>query len=194
MLSVKKNKCLFARTGILQAAIDVRSGFVSLEHTYRGLRVIDLSENIAGPLAGMILADLGADVIKIEPPGRGDATRLLPPLLGGTSTVFLTFNRNKRSAAIDIRTPAGREAVLRVAKDADVVVESFRPGVADRLGLDCIAEGVETSVQSRVLLQRGCTTAQGYFFSPPLAPQDVETMMADIAATDGPSEADGTTG
>jgi crotonobetainyl-CoA:carnitine CoA-transferase CaiB-like acyl-CoA transferase len=141
MPGVKKNKCLFAvsgpprRTGTQQAAIDVRSGFVSLERTYRGLRVIDLSENIAGPLACMILGDLGADVIKIEPPGRGDATRQLPPLIGDASTVFLTVNRNKRSAAIDIRTPAGRDAVLRVARDADVVVESFRPGVAERLGL-----------------------------------------------------------
>jgi len=108
---------------------------VSLEHTYRGLRVIDLSENIAGPLACMILGDLGADVVKVEPPGRGDATRALSPRMGGTSTVFLTLNRNKRSAAIDIRTPAGRDAVLCVARDADVVVESFRPGVADRLGL-----------------------------------------------------------
>jgi crotonobetainyl-CoA:carnitine CoA-transferase CaiB-like acyl-CoA transferase len=130
MLGARKNKCLF----VIQAS-DVRSGFVSLERTYRGLRVIDLSENIAGPLACMILGDLGADVIKVEPPGRGDATRLLPPRLEGTSTVFLTLNRNKRSAAIDIRTPAGRDAVLRVARDADVVVESFRPGVADRLGL-----------------------------------------------------------
>lgn len=66
--------------------------------------------------------------------------------------------------------------------------------MADRLGLNCVAEGVETSLQSRILLQRGCTTAQGYFFSPPLAPHDVEKMMADIAATDGPSAADGTTG
>ncbi len=66
--------------------------------------------------------------------------------------------------------------------------------MADRLGLNCVAEGVETSLQSRILLQRGCTTAQGYFFSPPLAPDDVEKMMADIAATDGPTAADGTTG
>jgi EAL domain-containing protein (putative c-di-GMP-specific phosphodiesterase class I) len=66
--------------------------------------------------------------------------------------------------------------------------------MADRLGLNCVAEGVETSLQSRILLQRGCTTAQGYFFSPPLAPHDVETMMTDIAANDGPSAADGTTG
>jgi formyl-CoA transferase/CoA:oxalate CoA-transferase len=107
----------------------------SLEHTYQGLRVIDLSENIAGPLACMILADLGADVIKIERPGTGEATRGLPPRWGDDSTVFLTFNRNKRSAALDIRSTAGRNAVLRIARDADVVVESFRPGVADRLGL-----------------------------------------------------------
>jgi diguanylate cyclase (GGDEF)-like protein len=64
--------------------------------------------------------------------------------------------------------------------------------MADRLGLNCVAEGVETSLQSRILLQRGCTTAQGYFFSPPLPPQDVEKMMADIATTDGPPAADGT--
>jgi crotonobetainyl-CoA:carnitine CoA-transferase CaiB-like acyl-CoA transferase len=96
---------------------------------------MDLSENIAGPLACMILGDLGADVVKIERPGTGEATRRLPPRWGDDSTVFLTFNRNKRSAALDIRTPAGRDAVLRLARDADVVVESFRPGVADRLGL-----------------------------------------------------------
>jgi crotonobetainyl-CoA:carnitine CoA-transferase CaiB-like acyl-CoA transferase len=116
---------------------------VSLAETYRGLRVIDLSANIAGPLACMILGDLGADVIKIEPPGTGEATRGLPPRWdpdserdgGWESTVFLTLNRNKRSAALDIRTGAGRDAVLRIVRDADVVVESFRPGVADRLGL-----------------------------------------------------------
>jgi crotonobetainyl-CoA:carnitine CoA-transferase CaiB-like acyl-CoA transferase len=108
---------------------------VSLERTYQGLRVIDLSENIAGPLACMILGDLGADVIKIEAPGTGEATRRLPPRWDSESTVFLAFNRNKRSVALDTRSTAGRDAVLRIAQGADVVVESFRPGVADRLGL-----------------------------------------------------------
>lgn len=108
---------------------------MSLESTYRGLRVIDLSENIAGPLSCMILGDLGADVVKIERPGAGEATRSLPPKWGDESTVFLTVNRNKRSVALDLRDPAGRDAVLRIARDADVVVESFRPGVAGRLGL-----------------------------------------------------------
>ena len=110
---------------------------MSLQRTYEGLRVLDLSENIAGPLACMVLADLGADVVKIERPGTGEATRSLTPRWSGDgeSTVFLTVNRNKHSVALDIASPAGRDAVLRVAAGVDVVVESFRPGVADRLGL-----------------------------------------------------------
>ncbi len=104
--------------------------------TYAGLRVLDLSENIAGPMACMVLADLGADVIKVERPGVGEATRGLPPRWGPESTVFLGFNRNKRSMAVDVRSAAGRDAVLRLAQRCDVVVESFRPGVATRLGLD----------------------------------------------------------
>lgn len=103
--------------------------------TYAGVRVLDLSENIAGPLACLILADMGADVVKIERPVHGDATRSLPPYWGGEATVFQTVNRNKRSAAIDLKSAAGRDAVLRLAASADVVVESFRPGVASRLGL-----------------------------------------------------------
>jgi crotonobetainyl-CoA:carnitine CoA-transferase CaiB-like acyl-CoA transferase len=114
---------------------------VAFADTYAGLRVLDLSENIAGPLACMILADLGADVIKVERPGVGEATRSLPPtwaLPDGSAeaTVFLGFNRNKRSLAVDIRRPEARDAVLRIGGTCDVVVESFRPGVAARLGLD----------------------------------------------------------
>lgn len=109
--------------------------------------MLDLSENIAGPLACMILGDLGADVIKIERPRGGEATRALPPRWGPESTVFLTVNRNKRSAAVDISTPAGRDAVLRIGAGCDVVVESFRPGVAQRLGLDSAAfEQVNPSI------------------------------------------------
>ncbi|UZF45705.1 CaiB/BaiF CoA transferase family protein [Rhodococcus rhodochrous] len=108
---------------------------MGLHHTYRGIRVLDLSENIAGPLACMILADLGADVIKIERIDGGDSTRSLPPQREGTGTVFSTVNRNKRSVALNLASETGRDAVLRLARTADVVVESFRPGVADRLGL-----------------------------------------------------------
>lgn len=102
---------------------------------YAGLRVIDLSSNLAGPLAAMILADLGADVIKVERPDRGDDTRDLVPDLDGEGTVFLSVNRNKRSVGIDIRSDQGREAVLALAAGADVMIESFAPGVAERLGL-----------------------------------------------------------
>jgi crotonobetainyl-CoA:carnitine CoA-transferase CaiB-like acyl-CoA transferase len=108
---------------------------VQFADTYRGIRVIDLSENIAGPLACMTLADMGADVIKVERPGPGEATRSLPPYWDGESTVFLAYNRNKRSVALDLTTDEGREALLRLVATADVVVQSFRPGVLDRLGL-----------------------------------------------------------
>jgi crotonobetainyl-CoA:carnitine CoA-transferase CaiB-like acyl-CoA transferase len=108
---------------------------VEFHETYAGLRVLDLSENIAGPLACLIFADMGADVVKIERPGLGDSTRSLPPYWGPEATVFQTVNRNKRSVAIDLKSDLGRAAALRLVTTADVVVESFRPGVADRLGL-----------------------------------------------------------
>ena len=109
---------------------------MSASTTYSGLRVLDLSENIAGPLACMLLGDLGADVIKIERAGSGDATRALPPRTpDGDSTVFLAFNRNKRSVAVDLATDEGHDTLMRIARDVDVVVSSYRPGVADKLGL-----------------------------------------------------------
>lgn len=108
---------------------------MGLDRSYRGLRVLDLSENIAGPLACMIFGDLGADVVKVERRMVGDSTRSLPPRQHDNSTVFLTVNRNKRSVELDLASEAGRAAVMAIAKNVDVVVESFRPGVADKLGL-----------------------------------------------------------
>ena len=108
---------------------------MSSAQTYVGLRVLDLSTNIAGPYAALILADLGADVIKIERSPAGDDTRALPPRWGDEATVFLAMNRNKRSVLLDIKLPAGRDAILSLAKTADVVIESFPPGVAEKLGL-----------------------------------------------------------
>lgn len=103
--------------------------------TYAGLRVLELTTTIAGPFAAMVLADLGADVVKVERPGRGDDSRSMPPHRGSESAVFHSVNRGKRSVVLDLKEQAGRAAFLRLADTADVVVQSFRPGVADELGV-----------------------------------------------------------
>ena len=101
-----------------------------------GIRVLDLSRVLSGPFATMTLADLGADVIKIEEPGAGDDTRAWgPPFQGDQSAYFLSVNRNKRSVALDLKSEEGRAAVRVLADRADVIVENFRPGTAARLGL-----------------------------------------------------------
>jgi crotonobetainyl-CoA:carnitine CoA-transferase CaiB-like acyl-CoA transferase len=100
-----------------------------------GIRVLDLSRVLAGPYCTMLLADLGADVVKVERPGEGDETRTWgPPYAGGESTYFLSINRGKRSVALDLARPDAQEAMARLAGEAHVVVENFRPGVAERLG------------------------------------------------------------
>jgi len=109
----------------------------------RELRVLDLSKVLAGPLCAQYLGDMGADVIKIESPrGGGDETRGWPPLREGgggqTGAIFLSANRNKRSVAVDLTTEEGREVVHRLARQADVAITSFGPGVAARLGVDSV--------------------------------------------------------
>lgn len=107
----------------------------------RDIRVVDLSRVLAGPLTTMNLADLGADVIKVERPGAGDDTRSWGPPFAedGTATYFQTANRNKRSIAIDFRDPEGLELVLSLIAKADVVVENYLPGALERAGIDLAA-------------------------------------------------------
>lgn len=101
-----------------------------------GVRVLDLGRHLAGPTCAMWLGDLGADVIKIEKPGEGDDGRASgPPFFDGQSAFFLAANRNKRSIELDIKQPEGQEIFRRLAETADVVVENFRPGVMDALGI-----------------------------------------------------------
>ena len=104
---------------------------------FEGVRVLDLSRMLAGPYGSMLLADMGAEVIKIEEPDGGDPMRVMgPPFLpDGESAYFLSINRNKKSIALDLTPPAGREVFLDLAAQADVVWENFRPGVMERLGL-----------------------------------------------------------
>lgn len=108
-----------------------------LSDALRGVRVIDLTRNFAGPFCTMLLADLGADVIKVERPGAGDDTReWRPPEWNGHSASYLSANRNKRSITVDMDTDHGREVIRRLAETADVLVESFRPGSLQARGLD----------------------------------------------------------
>jgi crotonobetainyl-CoA:carnitine CoA-transferase CaiB-like acyl-CoA transferase len=101
-----------------------------------GVRVIDLGTVVAGPFAATLLADFGADVIKVELPGRGDTLRQLGPVRDGASLWFTADARNKRSVTLDLRTPAGRDLLLRLVTVADALVENFIPGTLDGWGLD----------------------------------------------------------
>ncbi|HEY1332558.1 MAG TPA: CoA transferase [Actinomycetota bacterium] len=102
-----------------------------------GLRILDFSRVLAGPLATMILGDLGADVVKVERPGAGDDTRQWgPPFVGDDAAYYLALNRNKRSVALDLATSEGRAQARALADRADVVVENFRPGLMAEFGLD----------------------------------------------------------
>src|SRR5258708_4754264 len=100
-----------------------------------GVRVLDLTQFLSGPYATQMLADLGADIIKLEPP-QGDPIRVVPPhFVGEDSVYYLCINRNKRCVAVDMKQEAGRDLVRRLALSCDIVMENFRPGVLDRLGL-----------------------------------------------------------
>jgi formyl-CoA transferase len=101
-----------------------------------GTRVVDLTRALAGPYCTLLLGDMGADVVKIEQPGTGDQTRQWgPPFIEGESSYFMSVNRNKRSASLDLKSESGLDALRRLTRSADVLVENFRPGTMDRLGL-----------------------------------------------------------
>ena len=103
----------------------------------KGLRVIDLTKDFAGPFCTMILSDLGADVVKIEKPGSGDETRAWgPPFIKGLSYYFLSLNRGKRSIALNLKTQAAQNIVRQLVEDSDILVESFRPGTLSQFKLD----------------------------------------------------------
>lgn len=100
-----------------------------------GLRILDLTRLLPGPLGTMLMADMGADVIKIDNPGSPDYVRSFPPYVNGESANYMAYNRSKRSVFLDYQTPAGRDQFLELVKTADVVVEQFRPGYLDHLGI-----------------------------------------------------------
>jgi crotonobetainyl-CoA:carnitine CoA-transferase CaiB-like acyl-CoA transferase len=108
---------------------------VPADQPLKGIRVLDLTRVLAGPYCAMLLGDMGAEVIKVEEPGKGDDTRGWPPFAGGESTYFMSVNRNKKSVTLNLKAPEGREILKRLAKKSDVVLENFRTGTMEKLGL-----------------------------------------------------------
>ena len=106
-----------------------------------GIRILDLSRLLPGPYCTMLLADLGAEVIKIETPGLGDYMRIIPPFVrdprtgDDVSAAYLMVNRNKKSVALNFRNQRGKQVFLRLVSDADVIIETFRPGAAEKWGI-----------------------------------------------------------
>lgn len=123
-----------------------------------GITVLDLSRVLAGPFCGMLLADFGAKVIKIEQPGKGDDSRNNPPFIGGMSSYYLNLNRNKLGVTLDLKSPEGKELFLKMVKDADVVLENYRPGVMEKLGL-----GYDTLKEVNPALVYGCVSGFGHY-------------------------------
>ena len=99
-----------------------------------GLRVVDVSRFIAGPYCAMLLGDMGADVIKVEPPGRGENSRSYGPFVDGESLYTMVFNRNKRSLTLDLRSDQGKQLMGDLLRKADVLVENFVPGTLEKMG------------------------------------------------------------
>jgi len=122
--------------GFLVQAERERSYMNSDNKPLAGLRVVDLSRVLAGPFAGMILADLGADVIKIEEPTCGDESRGFPPFKDGFSAYFISINRGKRSVSLNLKEKRGKEILKELVRKSDILVENYRPGTMKRLGLD----------------------------------------------------------
>ena len=135
-----------------------------------GYRIVDVTQMISGPMATMILADQGADVIKVEPPVGGDLTRALAGRRHPMSPTFAIANRNKRSVVIDLKQPRGIELLKRLVEQADLFVQNFRPETTDRMGIGarrhCIKSSPTWSMSRLVVLARAAPT----YTSAPMTP------------------------
>ena len=122
-----------------------------------GLRVLDLTQVMAGPYCCMLLGDMGADVVKVEKPSGDDSRRMGPPFIQGESAAFLAVNRNKRGIVIDLKDERGAALLRRLAQRADVLVENFRPGTLDKLGLgyEALQASAPSSIIESMLPPRG---------------------------------------
>ena len=152
-----------------------------------GLRVIDLSGHLSGPFCAMQLADHGADVIKVERPDGGDEARRMPPFVNGESAPFMVWNRNKRSVTLDLKDAADRGRFLALLETADVLLENYRPGTMDRLGLGYEALKVRFPLLIYCAIsgfgQTGPERGRGGF---DLMTQAMSGLMAVCGPADGP--------
>src|SRR5699024_9832276 len=99
------------------------------------LKILDFTTLLPGPFGTLVLADLGAEILRVESPTRPDMVRMMPPFVGGQSAVHGYLNRSKRSLGLDLKQPGAKELIYELVKDYDIVIEQFRPGVMDRLGV-----------------------------------------------------------
>ncbi len=152
-----------------------------------GIRVVDLTSMVSGPLATAVLGDQGADVIKVEPLGTGDLIRSIGCSRGGLSAIFSTLNRNKRSLALDLGQPRGLELLLALVASADVFVQNFRPGVAERMG---IGEAALRRVRSDLVY----VSISGFGETGPYAQRRVYDIVIQALSGMAASQADPITG
>lgn len=129
-----------------------------MEKTLEHITVLDLTRVLAGPFCGMMLADMGANVIKIESVGKGDDSRQYAPMVGGESCYYMNLNRNKKGVTLNLKAPEGRAAFLKMVERADIVLENYRPGVMDRLGL-----GYEDLKKVNPRIVYGCVSGFGHY-------------------------------
>ncbi|GAA0181058.1 CaiB/BaiF CoA-transferase family protein [Clostridium sediminicola] len=124
----------------------------------RGIRILDLTRVLAGPYSTMIMADLGAEVIKIEIPGKGDDTRQFGPFIGKESSYFMNLNRNKKGLTLNLKSETGKKIFLEMVKKSDVVIENFRPGTMEKLGI-----GYEKLKEVNSGIVYGCISGFGHY-------------------------------
>ncbi|HKL11478.1 MAG TPA: CoA transferase [Clostridia bacterium] len=124
----------------------------------KGVRVLDLTRVLAGPYSTMIMADLGAEVIKLEIPGKGDDTRQFGPFIGKESSYFMNLNRNKKGITLNLKSEKGKELFRKMVKESDVVIENFRPGTMEKLGL-----GYEDLKEINPGIVYGCISGFGHY-------------------------------
>jgi len=128
------------------------------EGALKGVRVLDLTRVLAGPYSTMIMADLGAEVIKLEIPGKGDDTRQFGPFIGKESSYFMNLNRNKKGITLNLKSEKGKELFRKMVKESDVVIENFRPGTMEKLGL-----GYEDLKEINPGVVYGCISGFGHY-------------------------------